>query len=137
MATRTFEESGDYVVRDFDINIRENLDDTFNNGVYAIGSTTADGNTAAENMYAVEFGPSTAYVKGYRVSTLSPTYVDLEKPRDTQSAQNVNIPFEVGNFVNVNNIYGFPNATGSTITNAYQTCQIRDTFTSSPGDRCR
>ena len=133
MATRTFEESGDYVVRDFDINIRENLDDTFNNGVYAIGSTTADGNTAAENMYAVEFGPGTAYVKGYRVSTLSPTYVDLEKPRDTQSAQNVNIPFEVGNFVNVNNIYGFPNATGSTITNAYQTCQIRDTFTSTPG----
>ena len=133
MATRTFEESGDYVVKDFDINVRENLDDTFNNGVYATGSTTADGNTTAESMYAVEFGPGTAYVKGYRVSTLSPTYVDLAKPRDTQSAQNVNVPFEVGNFVNVNNIYGFPNATGSSLGNAYQVAQIRDAFTSSPG----
>ncbi len=135
LATRTFEESGDYVVRDFGITIRENLDDGFNNGVYESGSTTANGNTTAENLYAVEFGPGTAYVRGYRIKTLSPTYVDIEKPRDTQSAQNTIIPFEMGNDVVVSNVYGFPNATGSTLTNAYQTIELRDTFTSSGGSQ--
>ena len=133
LATRTYEESGDYVVRDFDINLRENLDDGFNNGVYGAGATTADGNTTAESMYAVEFGPGTAYVRGYRTKTLSPTYVDLAKPRDTNSLQNTIIPFEVGNSVNIENIYGFPNATGSTLSNAYQKTELRDAFSSSPG----
>ena len=135
IATRTFEESGDYVVKDFKITARENLDDGFNNGVYDSGSTTAQGNTAAENKYAIEFGPGTAYVRGYRTKTLSPTYVDLEKPRETNSAQNTIIPFEMGNNVVVNNIHGFPNATGSSLANAYQTIELRDTYTATPGQQ--
>ena len=135
LATRTFEESGDYVVRDFALTTRENLDDGFNNGVYEAGSTTAQGNTTAENMYAMEFGPGTAYVRGYRIKTLSPTYVDVMKPRDTQSIQNNNIPFEMGNDVVVSNVFGFPNATGGTISNAYQTIELRDTFSSSQGSQ--
>ena len=135
MATRTFEESGDYVVKDFKITARENLDDGFNNGVYESGSTTAQGNVAAERLYSIEFGPGTAYVRGYRVKTLSPTYVDLEKPRETNSAQNTIIPFEMGNNVIVNNIHGFPNATGSSLANAYQTIELRDTYTATPGQQ--
>ena len=133
MALRTYEESGDYVVKNFSINLREGLDDGFNNGIYQVGATTAQGNTASEAKYAVEFGPGAAYVKGYRLKTLSPTYVDLEKPRDTQNANNVIIPFEVGNYSNINNIWGFPNVTGSTVTSAYQTIELRDTFTATPG----
>ena len=133
MATRTFEESGDYVVKDFKITARENLDDGFNNGVYDTGSTTAQGNATAERMYAIEFGPGTAYVRGYRVKTLSPTYVDLDKPRDTAASQNTIIPFEMGNNIIVNNVYGFPNSTGSSLGNAYQTIELRDTFSSTPG----
>ena len=133
MATRTFEESGDYVVKDFKITARENLDDGFNNGVYASGSTTAQGNATTERMYAIEFGPGTAYVRGYRVSTLSPTYVDLEKPRDTKASQNTIIPFEMGNNIIVTNVFGFPNSTGSSLASAYQTIELRDSFTSTPG----
>ena len=48
IAIRTFEESGDYVVKDFAITMRENLDDGFNNGVYEAGTTTSSGDTAAE-----------------------------------------------------------------------------------------
>ena len=133
LALRTYEESGDYVVKDFAIALRENLDDGFNNGVYAKGSTTADKNTASESMYSVEFGPGTAYVRGYRVSTLSQTFVDLDKPRDTAEKENVNIAFKLGNLINVENTFGFPNATGSTITNAYQEVELRDTFSASAG----
>ena len=133
MAIRTYEESGDYVVKDFEIKVRENLDDGFNNGVYEPAATTFSGNTADEAKYAVEFGPGTAYVKGYRVKNLSPTYIDLDKPRDTEASQNTIIPFEMGNYSTVTNVYGFPNTAGSTIGNAYQTVELRDGFTSSQG----
>tara|TARA_A200000113_G_scaffold38545_2_gene31461 strand:- start:7184 stop:14476 length:7293 start_codon:yes stop_codon:yes gene_type:complete len=133
LALRTYEESGDYVVKDFNIAVRENLDDGNNNGVYAAGDTTAQDNTASSDKYAVEFGPGTAYVRGYRVSTLSQTFVDLDKPRDTANRENTNIAFKLGNLINVNNVYGFPNTTGSTITNAYQTVELRDTFSASAG----
>ena len=67
LALRTYEESGDYVVQDFQITNRENLNDGFNNGVYEAGDVTADGNTADAAKYALEFGPGTAYVRGYRI----------------------------------------------------------------------
>ncbi len=133
MATRTYEESGDYTVNDFQILMRENLDDGFNNGVYEAGAITSGGNTAAEKYYSVEIGPGAAYVKGYRIKTLSPTYVDLLKPRVTDARQNGIIPFELGNYSNVDNIWGFPNFTGSSVSNAYQTVEFRDSATVTPG----
>ena len=134
LAIRTYEESGDYIVKDFAINLRENLDDGFNNGVYAIGATTAQEGTASESKYAVEFGSGAAYVKGYRVKTLSPSYVDLDKPRDTKAAQNVIIPFEMGNWSKVSNVYGFLNLSGSTVSNSYQVLELRDNFSVTAGD---
>ena len=109
------------------------MNDGFNNGVYEAGDVTADGNTADAAKYALEFGPGTAYVRGYRIKNMSPTYVDLDKPRDTNSAQNTIIPFELGNFSEIDNVYGFLNVSGSTITNAYQTLELRDAITSSQG----
>ena len=134
LALRTYEESGDYVVNDFQITMRENLNDGFNNGVYTTGQITSGGLTASEANYSVEFGPGAAYVRGYRIKTLAPTYDDLPKPRDTNSAQNVIIPFELGNYSKINNVFGFPNVSGSTISNAYQTVELHDEFTATPGD---
>ena len=91
LALRTYEESGDYVVTDFQVTMRDNLNDGFNNGVYSTGETTSGGMTASEHLYSIENGPGTAYVRGYRTSTMAPTYIDLEKPRDTNSQQNTNI----------------------------------------------
>ena len=133
MATRTYEESGNYTVQEFQITMRENLDDGFNNGVYQLNDITSGGVVAQERLYSVELGPGAAYVRGYRVKTLSPTYVDLEKPRDTDAAQNAIVPFELGNFSIVNNLHGFPNFSGTSISNAYQTLELRDTFTATPG----
>jgi hypothetical protein len=133
LATRTYEESGNYTVEDFQITMRENLDDGFNNGVYQLNEITSDGVVAQERLYSVELGPGAAYVKGYRVKTLSPTYVDLEKPRKTDSAQNAIVPFELGNYSIVGNLHGFPNFSGTSISNAYQTLELRDTFSSTAG----
>ena len=133
MALRTYEESGDYTVQDFDIALKEHLDDGFNDGVYAANEVSDDGNVASDDRYCVEFGPGTAYVKGYRVSTLSATFVDVMKPRTTLSKENAIITFSLGNYTEVKNVYGFPNVTGDSVSNSYQVIDLHDTFTSSPG----
>ena len=126
LATRTYEESGDYVVEDFDVNLREHLDDGENNGIYPKGQTSSDGNTATESKYAVEFGPGIGYVKGYRIKTLAPTYVDLDKPRETDNTNNKIIPFYLGNYSKYNNLYGHPYTTGTNLTTAYQVVELYD-----------
>lgn len=134
LAARTYDESGDYVVNDFQVTVRESVNDGFNGGVYAPGSITAQGNGAGDDLYAIEMSPGKGYVRGYQIETLQPTYIDLEKPRDSVSVQNAIIPFELGNTVYNNNVWGFPNFTGSSVTNSYQTVQLYDKKTVTPGD---
>jgi len=101
-ARRTFDESGDYSVRPFDVDIREHLISGTNRGVYTSGS----GGLASK--LAVGLSPGKAYVKGYEIETLATQYVDVEKARDFETEQNFNTRFNVGNFINVTNTYGTP-----------------------------
>lgn len=125
-AIRTFDESGNYTVRDFDIRIRESLDDGLNNGVFAPGSRTQQGNVPSKSKYAVEIGPGKAYVKGYEIETLAPSYIDLDKPRDTRALQNSIVPFEMGNYLLVNTVWGSPIINGNGVTTNYQKIELRD-----------
>jgi hypothetical protein len=55
LARRTYDESGDYTVRSFDIDIRETLNDGLNNGVYDTGQSTDSGNTASDNFVTFKY----------------------------------------------------------------------------------
>ena len=101
-ARRTFDESGDYTIRPFDIDIREHLISGNNRGVYT------SGNGGLASKLAVGLSPGKAYVKGYEVEKLATQYVDVEKARDFDTEQNFNTRFDIGNFVNVTNTYGTP-----------------------------
>jgi len=101
-ARRTFDESGDYIVRPFDIDIREHLISGTNRGVYT------SGNGGLASKLAVGLSPGKAYVKGFEVDKLATQYVNVEKARDFDTEQNFNTRFNVGNFVNVTNTYGTP-----------------------------
>ena len=54
-------------------------------------------------------GPSKAYVKGYEIETIGTTFVDIDKARDFETQNNFTTKFDVGNFVNVTNIFGVRN----------------------------
>ena len=56
----------------------------------------------------VKLSPGKAYVKGYDIEKTGVEIIDLQKPRTTQSASSVNIPFEMGNLLRVNNVSGTP-----------------------------
>ena len=126
LARRTYEESGDYVLDTFDVTAREHLNDGFNGGVYNNGETSADGNEAQEGKLALEVSPGTAYVRGYRTEFITPQFVDVDKPRDFESRQNGIINFNLGNFIKVYDVYGWPEVSGDGVTDAYQIVDLYD-----------
>ena len=125
LATRTKEESGNYYVKKFSIDARENLDDGFNNGVYASGATTGDGNTADEANIAVQLSGGSAYISGYRTERLSTTFKDVDKPRTFDTVVNQSLTSDFGNYVFMTNQHQAPTL--------YETIELRDTATVTPG----
>lgn len=98
LARRTYDESGNYTVRHFPIQIREHLKTGDNQGIY----TALNGGDATKLAIGLE--PGKAYVKGYEIETLSTRYVDVLKGRQTALSNNLPIRAEIGNYVNVNNV---------------------------------
>jgi len=108
IARRTSDESGNYIVDYFGVEPRENLDDGSNRGIY----TAATG--GLENKLTYVIGPGKAYVSGHEYEFLTTSFVNTNKARDTQSQNNDTIPFNLGNFSNVDKIYGMPDTTDGT-----------------------
>lgn len=107
LASRTFDESGDYTVNKFLLNVTECLNDRRgNNGVFFADQTTLDGNEPDEDLACLKVSAGKAYVKGYEVSTDGPTTIDFFKPRETQEVKGKAFPFEMGNKFVVNNATG-------------------------------
>ena len=108
LARRTFDESGDYAVRNFELDVREHLLSGTNRGVNAAGTTSADGNTADESKLAFGLSQGKAYVRGYEISKIGTTYVDVDKARDFDTDSGITTRFNIGSFINVENVYGSP-----------------------------
>jgi len=102
LARRTFDESGDYVVRNFDLDLREHIIDGENRGVY----TLAEGGD--EKKMAAGLSPGKAYISGYEVDTIGTQFVDINKAREFATQNNFRTRFDVGNYVYVQNVYGTP-----------------------------
>ena len=101
-ARRTFDESGDYTVRDFDLDLREHIVDGNNRGIY----TLAQGGNEA--LMAAGLSPGKAYVQGYELSTIGTTFLNVEKARDFATQNNFNTRIDLQNYVHVTNIYNAP-----------------------------
>jgi hypothetical protein len=128
LARRTYDESGDYYVRPFDINVKESLNDRIgNNGVYYSNQKTKQGNTPSKDLACISISPGKAYVRGYEIETISNTIVDIEKPRTTERAENASIPFNVGRQILLNNVFG------SIAVGLTTQVSLYDTRTATPG----
>jgi len=135
-ARRTYDESGDYTVRDFQLDIRESANDGLNNGIFSIGATTDDGNIASNEFLTMQVSPGKAYVRGYEIETIGPKYLDIPKPRTFQNFNAAVTPVEVGNYVVVNNVHGSPEISpfiSGEIDEPYREIALYDQQTSSRG----
>ena len=108
LATRTKEESGNYYVKKFKVDAKENLDDGFNGGVFKATDTTSDGNTPSESNISLQLSSGCAYVQGYRTERLSTTYKDVDKPRTFTTEMNKILTSDFGNFVLMTNLNRAP-----------------------------
>jgi len=109
LARRTYDESGDYYVRQFALDVRESLNDRIgNNGIYLNTQTTQNGNTPSDDIFTIQVSPGKAYVRGYEIDKISTTSIDVLKPRTIKSKENVSLPVNVKNIMEVENVYGSP-----------------------------
>jgi hypothetical protein len=130
LARRTFDQAGDYVVKDFDLDIREQYNDGSNRGIYSF----AQGGLPDYSLLTAVISPGKAYVKGYEIQTLGPSYVNIPKARDYATANNSSLNFTVGNYVNVKNVYGTPDVTFiSGISEAFKRVNLFNTATAVRG----
>ena len=86
LARRTFDESGNYTVRPFGLQI---VDHASNTSLVSAG---------------LEAGK--AYVRGYEFETIKPTFVDVEKGRNSQNTTNQIIDSNFGNELILKNVTG-------------------------------
>lgn len=86
IAKRTFEESGDYIVKPFSIDV-----------------TAHESNTQS---FYYNVGAGIAYVDGYRVELNSPRKVEVSRAIDTEVELDKIVTFNLGSYVKVDNFAG-------------------------------
>ena len=108
-AKRTFEESGNYTVEGFGVQVANSLNDGLSNeGVFRSNQTTDQGNTPTEDLMAVKVSSGKAYVRGFDIDKAATTILDVEKPRDKEKVESSLVPLSLGNKIKVNNVQGTP-----------------------------
>jgi hypothetical protein len=108
-AQRTYEESGDYAINKFGVELADCLNDGIsNNGIYRQNQTTESGNIPSNDLMCVKVSPGKAYVRGYDVELVGTTIIDVEKPRDSEVIPSTFIPYNYNNLLKINNVNGSP-----------------------------
>jgi hypothetical protein len=101
-ARRTYDESGDYEVKPFRMDVREHLIVGSNRGIY----TATESGDATKLALGIE--PGKAYVQGYEVESQITKFVNADKPRTFNSVVDTPIQTDVGNYILVNTLTGSP-----------------------------
>jgi hypothetical protein len=104
IARRTSEESGDYVVSPFVIDIKEHLNNGINNGMYALEDVPA----GDSSKFVAVISPGKAYVAGREVEILSARTVEFDKAREAETMVDGNVSTDMGQYANITNVYGVP-----------------------------
>jgi hypothetical protein len=109
LARRTFDESGHYYVKPFDVTVLNSLNDRVGNGgIFNAGQFTPGGVTPSNGLSLYKISPGKAYVKGYEIETLNAIYLDVDKPRTTRTIEDQNIIYNTGPTLRLNRVYRTP-----------------------------
>jgi len=109
LARRTFDESGDYVVKDFSVDIREYYQKNNNNGIYKLSANGLVNNITEEQAskkLIASVGTGKAYVRGFEIVNKETKYLELDKARDTLTRDNVTIKSKGSSTFKISNVFG-------------------------------
>lgn len=86
MAGRTYDESGDYIIKPFQIETRVN--------------------EANSQTFYYEVSPGIAYIRGYKVEKIGPTKIEVPRATTTDVTQNMIVTGNFGNYVEIVDVAG-------------------------------
>lgn len=109
LAQRTYEESGDYVVSDYGIEMKEHLNTGSNGGVYTASAGGLDSKLVAMMK------PGVGYVKGYRFENTGVVALAIDKARDTQVGNNAVAAAVYGSYIVATDVHSIPPINGALI----------------------
>ena len=109
LARRTFDESGDYTVKKWPIQLLDHQGDPVDQDKFTAGLDRGKG-----------------YIKGYEFETISQQFVELNRARDEEQAVSLDITTLYGNYVYVNTLLGEWNTTTLNSTTAYEPVNLYD-----------
>lgn len=125
-AQRTYDESGDYALNSFGVDILNSLNNNINNnGAYQSTQKTESGNHPSDDLMVVRVSSGKAYVRGYDIDLTGSTNLDVPKPRETATVDTASIPLEFGSRLTINNVYGTPMVGVNTGGNTVQLFNVR------------
>jgi hypothetical protein len=123
LARRTYDESGDYTVKPFNLKFIEHAKSVAHPDGYLNGN---DGGNVS--LAIAVLSPGKSYVKGYEVETISNRYLTFNKPREYTAVTNAVVRTPIGNYVEVIDAYSIPNFTSNLID-----VNLYNQYTSTPG----
>ena len=143
LAKRTMDESGDYIITDFPVELMEywNAEDV--NGLYnpdvdglyppVPGSEETNPMTfsEADNYYVLKLSPGSAYVQGFNVGIEQPVYLYGKKPRKQSFRPNAIVPITTPFDLKLTKVYNAPsfsNASAGVNTNAFNAVTLYRNF---------
>ena len=102
MAERTYDESGNYIVKGMSVRLRDHLNKGTNQGLVTLAK---GGNT---NLLVLDVEPGKAYVRGYDQELRMTSHVPTTKGIDIEEVESASISANYGNFVVVDEVAGVP-----------------------------
>jgi hypothetical protein len=132
LARRTFDESGDYVVDNFSIDVREWAQKNGNRGVFSLdefGTFNGLSEIEATRKMVATIGPGKAYVRGFEIVNKETKYLEINKARESLSSDNITLKTKGLPTFSVTNVYGSVplNKEGADLT-AYPFVYLNSTF---------
>lgn len=106
LARRTFDESGDYTVSPFQIDVREHLRDTSVTRLAEGKYLLSEGGD--ETKLAIGLEPGKAYVRGFERVKLATTWIETNKARTVGVNNNSVTNFNIGQYVYVTQCFQMP-----------------------------
>lgn len=124
LARRTFDESGNYIVKQYNLENIEHLRTTtagVRDGLY---SANGGGNSS---LIASVISPGKAYVLGYELENIKTKYVASTKARDFVEVNNSTVSTLIGNYITLSNPYSIPDLA------ILDTVDLYNRYTTTPG----
>ena len=117
LANRTYDESGNYLVRGNTVSLREHLSENNNGGVYL------SSNGGSKSALVVQVDPGVSYVGGYKRELLSSKRIHIMKPEYNVTKESSPISTSYGNYIEINYVEGIFDVDGGGKVDLYDTVQ--------------